>query len=43
MRRAGVDVETRVWDGMWHVFEFYDDYPESSESLGEIAAFLRSH
>ncbi|MGI9608437.1 MAG: alpha/beta hydrolase [Acidimicrobiales bacterium] len=42
MRRSGVDVECRVWDGLWHVFEFYDDYPESAESLGEIAAFLNA-
>ena len=43
LRRAGVHVETRVWDQMWHVFEFYDDYPESAESLAEIADFLNRH
>lgn len=43
MRRSGVEVDCRVWDGMWHVFEFYDDYPESNESLLEIAAFLNRH
>ena len=43
MRRAGVDVDCRVWDGLWHVFEFYDAYPEADESLREIASFLRSH
>ena len=42
MRRAGVDVDCRVWDGLWHVFEFYDAYPEADESLREIANFLRS-
>lgn len=41
MRRAGVDVDCRVWDGLWHVFEFYDAYPEADESLREIADFLR--
>jgi len=40
MRRSGVDVDCRVWDGMWHVFEFYDEYPEAAESLCEIATFL---
>ena len=40
MHRAKVDVDTRVWNGFWHVFEFYDDYPESAESLSEIASFL---
>jgi len=40
MRRAGVSVECNVWEGLWHVFEFYDDFPESAESLAEIASFL---
>ena len=40
MHRADVDVDTRVWNGLWHVFEYYDDYPESAESLSEIASFL---
>ena len=43
MRRADVDVTSRVWDGLWHVFEFYDAYPEATESLREIAAFLEVH
>jgi len=42
MHRANVDVDTRVWNGFWHVFEFYDDYPESAESLSEITSFLNS-
>ena len=42
MQRAGVDVDCRVWDGFWHVFEFYDAYPEADESLREIAGFLRT-
>ena len=40
MRRAGVEVECRVWDGLWHVFEYYDGYSEAEESLREIAEFL---
>lgn len=43
MRRTGIEVECRVWNGLFHVFEFYDDYPESAESLAEIAAFLNRH
>ena len=39
LRRAGVEVECNVWPGLWHVFEFYDQFPESAESLREIAAF----
>ena len=41
LKRAGVDVECHVWDGLWHVFEYYDQYPEAGESLREICAFLR--
>lgn len=43
MIRAGVQVQCRVWDGLWHVFEYYDQYPEAAESLAEIAAFLVDH
>jgi acetyl esterase/lipase len=43
MRRAGVEVECRVWDGLWHVFEYYDGFPEAEESLREIAAFLNEN
>ncbi len=40
LRRAGVPVECNVWPGLWHVFEFYDEFAESAESLRDIAAFL---
>lgn len=40
MRAAGIDVELRVWEGMWHVFEFYAELPESDQSLAEIAHFI---
>ena len=43
MHRANIDVHARVWNGLWHVFEFYDDYPESAESLSEIASFLNKN
>ena len=43
LRRSGVEVECNVWDGLWHVFEFYDEFPESAESLREITAFLNRH
>lgn len=42
LRRANVEVDCHVWPGLWHVFEFYDDFPESAESLREIAGFLNS-
>lgn len=40
LRTAGVETDLRVWDGLWHVFEFYDELPEAAQSLREIAKFL---
>ncbi|MDE0753552.1 MAG: alpha/beta hydrolase [Woeseiaceae bacterium] len=43
IRQAGGDVELRVWDGMWHVFQFFvGQMPESDRSIKEIGHFLRS-
>ncbi len=42
LRLAGVDCDLRVWEGMWHVFEFYP-IPEARQSLDEIAAYLRRY
>ena len=43
MRHAGIAAELRVWEGLWHVFEFYPEIPEGEASLKEIAAFLEAH
>ncbi len=43
MREAGTLVDLRVWEGMWHVFEFYPEIPEADASLTEIAGFLERH
>ncbi len=43
MRGAGQPVDLEVFDGLWHVFEFYDELPEARASLDACAAFLRSH
>ncbi|MDE0046334.1 MAG: alpha/beta hydrolase [bacterium] len=43
LRGVGAPVELRIWDDLWHVFEFYDELPEAERSLGEIAAFLSCH
>jgi monoterpene epsilon-lactone hydrolase len=43
LRSSGVDVSLHLWEGMWHVFEFYPDIPEGKQSLEEIASFLRIH
>ena len=40
MRLAGVDATLHVWEGMWHVFEFYSEIPEAGRSLAEVAVFL---
>ena len=39
----GLPVDLKIWDGMWHVFEYYPQIPESGQSLEEIAAFLKRH
>ena len=43
LRAAGVAAELRVWEGMWHVFEFYPQLPEAEASLKELGAFLKQH
>lgn len=43
MREAGTSVDLRVWEGMWHVFEYYPEIPEADASLTEIAAFLERY
>ena len=42
MRADGVDVTLRVWEGMWHVFEFVRELPEAKASMAEIAGWVRS-
>ncbi len=40
LRAAGIACELRVWEGMWHVFEFEAHLPEADLSLTEIARFI---
>ena len=40
MVSANVDVTLRVWEQMWHVFEYYSHLPEAKDSLEEISDFL---
>lgn len=43
-KSAGVDVEVKIWDEMWHVFQFFAPAcPESNDSLKEIGAFVEKH
>lgn len=40
--RAGVPVELEVWDGMWHVWQFFAPFmPESLEAIRKIGRFCR--
>ncbi len=43
MRQAGLDVRLDIRDGLWHVFEFYDELPEARQSLENFATFLKDH
>jgi monoterpene epsilon-lactone hydrolase len=43
LRAAGVTVDLRVFEGMWHVFEYYPDLPEAELSTRGIAEFLTHH
>jgi acetyl esterase/lipase len=43
LRQAGAEARLHVWEGMWHVFEWYPDLPEAQQSLDEIADFLNGH
>lgn len=43
LRGAGVPVDLRVFEGMWHVFEYYPDLPEADLSTRGIAEFLTNH
>lgn len=43
LRNAGAASDLRIWEGLWHVFEFYPEIPEADASLTEIAEFLKRH
>jgi acetyl esterase/lipase len=41
--KAGVDVEFKVWPGMWHVFQAHARFvPESHQSVQEIGKYIRN-
>ena len=40
LRDCGVMVDLQVWEGLWHVFEWYDDLPEARQSIARIADHL---
>lgn len=42
-RAAGVDARLEIYPRMWHVWQIYLAMPEATQSLDDIAQFLRSH
>jgi len=42
LRSSGVSVDLRIWDGLWHVFEWNAELPESIISIKQITDFLRN-
>ena len=40
-RSAGVEVDFKIWDGMWHVFHSFD-VPEAGVAVREVAAFIKA-
>ena len=41
---AGTEVELKVWEGMWHVFQALAlTLPEGRESIAELGAFVKFH
>jgi monoterpene epsilon-lactone hydrolase len=40
LRDSGVRVDLQVWEGLWHVFEWYEDLPEAQQSIHHIADHL---
>jgi monoterpene epsilon-lactone hydrolase len=43
-RNAGVDVTLKIWDGMWHVFQFQAmSLPEARQAINEIGVFVKEH
>jgi monoterpene epsilon-lactone hydrolase len=43
LREQDVVVDLRVWDDLWHVFEWDEQLPEALESVGQMAKFLTEH
>ncbi len=39
---AGVDVTLNIFEGMWHLWQFYPHVPEATEALQEMSDFLKA-
>jgi acetyl esterase/lipase len=43
-REAGVETTLDVWEGMWHVWQFFaGQMPEGRRAIDEVGSFIRSH
>lgn len=42
LRKTGGQCDLHIWEGMWHVFEYYP-IPEAEQSLREVSEFIVSH
>ncbi len=41
-KNAGVDVQIKIWENMWHVFPFFAPFvPEALEAINEIGGFIK--
>ncbi len=40
LNQGGAEAHIKIWDGLWHVFEFDDRLPEAAESIAAVADFL---
>ena len=43
LRESGTAVDLQVWEGLWHVFEWYEDLPEARQSVQRIATHMTQH
>lgn len=44
LRESNRDIELDVWEGLFHVWQYYPGWlPEAEEAIDEIAAFIRGH
>jgi len=41
-KEVGVNVQVKIWQGMWHVFPFFAPFvPESTQAINEVGAVIR--
>ena len=40
---AGVDVQIKIWPGMWHIFPFFAPFvPQAAQAIAEIGEAIKS-